>query len=104
MRAALAALAIIILATGFSLGVDVMSGDQPADVLAGIPLMTVVFAALVLFARRSVAAREEIRREYEQRRGAAAVRAPPAPARLPHRAHPAHHCPGPRGDSRAHHG
>jgi signal transduction histidine kinase len=66
MRAALAALAIIILVTGFSLGVDVMSGDQPADVLAGIPLMTVVFAALVLFARRSIAAREEIRREYEQ--------------------------------------
>src|SRR5215467_6075220 len=66
MRATLAALAIIVLVTAFSLGADVMSGDQPADALAGIPLMTVVFAALVLFARRSAAAREEIRREYEQ--------------------------------------
>jgi signal transduction histidine kinase len=66
MRATLAALAVIIIATGVSLGIDVASGDQAPEVLAEIPLMTAVFAALVLFARRTVAAREEISRVYEQ--------------------------------------
>ena len=66
MRATLAALAAIIIVTGFSLGVDVMSGDQAPVELAEIPLMAAAFGALVLFARRSVAAREEISRAYEQ--------------------------------------
>ena len=65
MRATWVALAAVIIVTGFSLGVDVMSGDQAPDVLAGIPLMAAAFGALVLFARRSAAAREEISRVYE---------------------------------------
>jgi signal transduction histidine kinase len=66
MRATSAALAAIIILTGFSLGLDVTSGDQAPDVLAGIPLMAAAFGALALFARRSVAAREEISRACEQ--------------------------------------
>jgi signal transduction histidine kinase len=66
MRATLAALAAIIIVTGFSLGADVMSGDQASEELTEIPLMSAVFAVMVLFARRSVAAREEISRVYDQ--------------------------------------
>jgi len=64
-RATSVALATIIIVTGFSLGADVMSGDQAADELTEIPLMSAVFAAMVLFVRRSVTAREEISRVYE---------------------------------------
>jgi two-component system OmpR family sensor kinase len=65
-RATWVALAAVVIVTGFSLGVDVMSGDQAPDVLAGIPLMAAAFGALVLFARRSAAAREEMSRACEQ--------------------------------------
>ena len=64
-RATSVVLAMIIIVTGFSLGADVMSGDQAADELTEIPLMSAVFAAMVLFVRRSVTAREEIGRVYE---------------------------------------
>jgi len=66
MRATSVALAVIIIVTGFGLGADVMSGDQAPDELAEIPLMSAVFAAMVLFVRRSVAAKEEISRVYQQ--------------------------------------
>ncbi len=66
MRPTSATLAAIIVITGFSLGADVASGDQAPDELAEIPLMSAVFAAMVLFVRRSAAAREEISRVYEQ--------------------------------------
>ena len=66
MRATSVALAAIIIVTGLSLGVDVMSSDQAPDVLAGIPLMAAAFGALVLFARRSAAAREEMSRACGQ--------------------------------------
>lgn len=65
MRPTSAALVAIIGVTGFSLGADVLSGDQAPDELTEIPLMSAVFAAMVLFVRRSVAAREEISRVYE---------------------------------------
>jgi len=58
-------LAAIIIITGFSLGYDVLAGDQGPDELTEIPLMSAVFAAMVLFVRRSVAAREEISRVYQ---------------------------------------
>jgi signal transduction histidine kinase len=66
MRATSAVLAAVIILTGVSLGADVMSGDQAPDVLAAIPLMAAAFGALVLFARRSAAAREQISRACEQ--------------------------------------
>ncbi len=69
MRATSVALAAIIILTGFSLCTDIMSGDQAADELTEIPLMSAVFAAMVLFVRRSVAAREEISRVYEHNVG-----------------------------------
>jgi len=65
MRATSVALAAIIIVTGVSLGADVTFGDQAPDELAEIPLMSAVFAAMVLFVRRSVAAKEEISRVYE---------------------------------------
>jgi signal transduction histidine kinase len=65
MRPTSAALATVIVVTGVSLGADVVSGDQAPDELAEIPLMSAVFAAMVLFVRRAVAAREEISRVYE---------------------------------------
>jgi signal transduction histidine kinase len=65
MRATSVTLAAIIIVTGFSLGATVISGDQAPDELAEIPLMSAVFAAMVLFVRRSAAAREEISRVYE---------------------------------------
>jgi two-component system, OmpR family, sensor kinase len=66
MRATSLALTAIIIVTGVSLGADVISGDQAPDELTEIPLMSAVFAAMVLFVRRSVAAREEISRVYER--------------------------------------
>jgi signal transduction histidine kinase len=65
MRPTSAALAAVIIVTGVSLGADVVSGDQAPDELAEIPLMSAVFAAMVLFVRRAVAAREEISHVYE---------------------------------------
>jgi signal transduction histidine kinase len=65
LRATAASLAIVILATGSALGADVIAGDQAVDELTEIPLMSVVFATMVLFVRRSVAARVEISRVYE---------------------------------------
>jgi signal transduction histidine kinase len=65
MRPTSVTLGAIIIVTGFSLGTVVMSGDQAPDELAEIPLMSAVFAAMVLFVRRSVAAKEEISRVYE---------------------------------------
>jgi signal transduction histidine kinase len=65
MRPTSMTLAAIIIVTGFSLGLTVMSGDQAPDELAEIPLMSAVFAAMVLFVRRSVAAKEEISRVHD---------------------------------------
>ena len=65
MRPTSAALAAIIGLTGLTLAADVLSGDQAPDELTEIPLMSAVFAAMVLFVRRSAAAKEEISRVYE---------------------------------------
>lgn len=65
LRATSISLTVIIIVTGVSLGADIISGDQAVDELTEIPLMSAVFAAMVVFVRRSVAAREEIRRLYK---------------------------------------
>jgi signal transduction histidine kinase len=65
MRSTSVVLAAIIIVTGLSLGADVISGHQAPDELTEIPLMSAVFVAMVLFVRRSVTAREEISRVYE---------------------------------------
>jgi signal transduction histidine kinase len=66
LRATTVTLAAVILVTGLSLGYDVLAGEQAPDELTEIPLMSAVFVVMVLFVRRSVAAREEISRVYEQ--------------------------------------
>ena len=65
LPATAASLAIVILVTGSALGADVITGHQAPDELTEIPLMSAVFATMVLFVRRSVAARIEISRVYE---------------------------------------
>jgi signal transduction histidine kinase len=65
LRATTISMAMIIAVTGSSLGADVITGDQAPDELTEIPLMSAVFAIMVLFVRRSVAARAEISRVYE---------------------------------------
>jgi signal transduction histidine kinase len=65
LPATAASLAIVIVVTGSALGADVITGDQASDELTEIPLMSAVFAAMVLFVRRSAAATAEIGRVYE---------------------------------------
>jgi two-component system OmpR family sensor kinase len=60
-----AALGVIILVTGLTLGADVASGDQAADELTEIPLMSAVFVVMVLYVRRSVAAQKQTERVSE---------------------------------------
>jgi two-component system OmpR family sensor kinase len=60
-----AALGVIILVTGLTLGADVVNGDQAADELTEIPLMAAVFVAMVWYVRRSVAAQNEMERVSE---------------------------------------
>lgn len=69
LRATAVTLAAVIVITGASLGYDVLAGSQAPDELTEIPLMSAVFAAMVLFVRRSVAAREEISRVYQHNVG-----------------------------------
>ncbi len=65
MAATLAVLSAIIVLTGVDLGFDVLSGNQAVDELSEIPLMSAVFLVMVLFVRRSAAARKEISRVYQ---------------------------------------
>ena len=65
IRATAAALAVIVVVTGATLLEDVISGDQAADELTEIPLMSAVFIAMVLFVRRSEAAQRETQRVSE---------------------------------------
>lgn len=65
LQATVLTLAAIILLTGASLGYDVLAGYQAPDELTEIPLMSAVFAAMVLFVRRIIAAREEISRDHQ---------------------------------------
>ena len=65
LRSTSIALTLIIAVTGSSMGADVITGDQAPDELTEIPLMSAIFATMVLFVRRSVAARLEISRVYE---------------------------------------
>lgn len=60
------ALAIIVTLTGGALLGDVLSGDQAADELTEVPLMAVVFVVMVMYVRRSVAAREAFRQVSER--------------------------------------
>jgi len=65
LRPTTVSLVLIIIITGSSLGADVITGDQAIDELTEIPLMSAVFAVMVLFVRRSVAARQEISQVYQ---------------------------------------
>lgn len=58
-RATAVVLAVVIVTTGGALGVAVLSGDQAADELTEIPLMSAVFVAMVWFVRRARAAQRE---------------------------------------------
>ncbi len=58
-------LAAVMLVTGVALATDVLQRNQAPDELTEIPLMATVFVVMVLYVRRSVAAREEIRRVSE---------------------------------------
>jgi signal transduction histidine kinase len=69
LRATSVSLALIAVITALTESVDIMSGNQALDELTEIPLMAAVFAAMVIFVRRSVAAREEISRVYEHNVG-----------------------------------
>jgi signal transduction histidine kinase len=59
-------LATVVAVTGGALLGDVLSGDQAADELTEVPLMAVVFVVMVMYVRRSVAAREDFRRVSER--------------------------------------
>jgi signal transduction histidine kinase len=65
IRATGAALGVIVVVTGATLLVDVISGDQAADELTEIPLMSAVFIAMVLYVRRSDVAQRKIERVSE---------------------------------------
>jgi signal transduction histidine kinase len=65
VRATAASLAAIVVVTGATLLTDVLTGDQAADELTEIPLMSAVFIAMVLYVRRSVAAQRETERVSE---------------------------------------
>lgn len=65
LSATIASLAVVIVATGSVLGADVITGDQAVDELTEIPLMAIVFVTMVMFVRRSAAAKLEISQVYE---------------------------------------
>jgi signal transduction histidine kinase len=60
------ALVTVIVLTGFALLKDVVEGRQSPDELTELPLMAVVFVVMVLYVRRAVAGREQIRRISER--------------------------------------
>jgi signal transduction histidine kinase len=62
LRATIWALVAVVILTGFALTIDVLVGDQAPDELTEIPLMATVFVVMVWYVRRSIAAKEEIRR------------------------------------------
>jgi signal transduction histidine kinase len=59
-------LAMVIAVTGFALLDDVVHGNQAPDELTEIPLMATVFVVMVIYVRRSVAAREDFRQVSER--------------------------------------
>jgi signal transduction histidine kinase len=65
LRATAAALGVIVVLTGTTLLMDVISGDQASDELTEIPLMSAVFIAMVFYVRRGVAAQRETERMSE---------------------------------------
>jgi signal transduction histidine kinase len=65
LRPTTVTLTAVVIVTSVALGSTVITGDQALDELTEIPLMAAVFAVMVLFVRRSVAAREEISRVYD---------------------------------------
>jgi signal transduction histidine kinase len=64
-RPTLAVLAFVMIATATMILIDVRSGDQPADELTEVPLMSAMFLAMVWHARRRLAATQEIERISE---------------------------------------
>lgn len=59
------ALLTVIVLTGLALTKDVIDGQQAADELTELPLMAIVFVVMVLYVRRAVTGREQIRRISE---------------------------------------
>jgi signal transduction histidine kinase len=62
LRSTLITLAVVILATGAFLGIDVARGMQPLDEITEVPLMAAMFLAMVWHARRRMAAMEDLQR------------------------------------------
>ena len=58
-------LAVVMIASGAFIGIDVARGKQPLDELTEVPLMAAIFVAMVWHARRRLAAMEQIRRVSE---------------------------------------
>jgi two-component system OmpR family sensor kinase len=67
LRATGTALAAVIMITGVALLDDVILRYQAPDELTEIPLMAAVFVVMVMYVRRSVAAKEQIRRISEHK-------------------------------------
>jgi signal transduction histidine kinase len=66
LRTTAAALTVVIALTGIALLVDVVRGSQAPDELTEVPLMAIVFVVMVIYVRRSVAAREDFRQVSER--------------------------------------
>lgn len=65
LRATIWALVAVMLLTGLAMLDDVVVGGQAIDELTEIPLMATVFVVMVWYVRRTIAAKEEIRRVSE---------------------------------------
>ncbi len=65
LRATISALVAVMLLTGIAMLDDVVVGAQALDELTEIPLMATVFVVMVWYVRRTIAAKEEIRRVSE---------------------------------------
>lgn len=68
LRGAVAALGVVVVLTGVSLGFDVAAGDQAPDELTEIPLMSAVFGAMVLYVQRAAKVQRETERVSERNR------------------------------------
>jgi signal transduction histidine kinase len=65
LRMTLGLLAVAVIAPGVALLLNVLTNADRVDELTEVPLMTVVFLVMVMYVRRHVAARDEIRRVSE---------------------------------------
>lgn len=59
-------LAVVIIATGMSIGIDILRQKQPLDEITEVPLMSAMFLAMVWHARRRLAMMNELKRISEE--------------------------------------